>query len=242
MNRFQVLGVICPILLWEIVSLRSNSILVPSFKEIYLIMGTLQYYDAWHNLSTTIIKTLSAFLVANVLGIGCGYIVSLRKYLIDSVGFSVDFLRSLPTTSLFPLFMLGFGFNDVSKTILNSFGLFWIVFFNTIRSMQTLSKVKLSIFRSLGANTWDIFRHYTIFILLNNFTSIAKITLSMSLFITITFEMFIGSEYGIGKAIIDAKNYYEMPKMYFWILVAGMIGYVINMLVEILDRFFQYTK
>jgi ABC-type nitrate/sulfonate/bicarbonate transport system permease component len=237
MNRYQILGLIFPILVWEGLARLTGSVFVPSFM---LIIGdswnSIGLEHFWNNTSVTIFKTLIAFVVSNLGGLFCGYIFSLRKSLVYSTDFWVDFLRSLPTTALFPLFMIAFGFNEFSKVALNAFGLFWIVLFGTIKAMQTLSTVKVNVFLSLGADHWEIFRHYVLYILFNNFVSAAKITLSMSLYITITFEMFIGSEFGIGKAIVDAKNYYEIPVMYFWIIMAGLVGYGLNKAVSIVEN------
>jgi ABC-type nitrate/sulfonate/bicarbonate transport system permease component len=237
MNRYQLLGLIFPILLWESLARLTGNIFVPSFE---LILGdswnNIGWENFWNNASITIFKTMIAFAISNLGGLFCGYIFSLRKGLMDSLDFTTDFLRSLPVTALFPLAMVMFGFNEFSKTTLVAFGLFWIVLFSTIKAMQTLSTVKVNVFRSLGADQWEIFRHYVLYILFNNFVSAAKITLSMSLYITITFEMFIGSEYGIGKSIVDAKNYYEIPVMYFWIIMAGLVGYGLNKIVSILEN------
>jgi ABC-type nitrate/sulfonate/bicarbonate transport system permease component len=239
MNRYQLLGLIFPILLWESLARLTGNIFVPSFG---LILGdswnNIGWENFWNNASITIIKTMIAFIVSNLGGLFCGYIFSSRRGLVDSTDFSIDFLRSLPTTTLFPLFMIAFGFNEFTKVALNTFGLFWIVLFSTIKAMQTLSAVKVNVFRSLGADQREIFRHYVLYILFNNFVSAAKITLSMSLYITITFEMFIGSQFGIGKSIVDAKNYYEIPVMYFWIVIAGLVGYGLNKVVSVVEKNF----
>jgi ABC-type nitrate/sulfonate/bicarbonate transport system permease component len=237
MTLYKIFGLIFPFILWEFLARFSGSIFVPEFE---LIIGeswnSIGFINFWNNTSITIFKTLIAFAISNLGGLFCGYIFSLRKGVIDSTDFITDFLRSLPTTALFPLFMIAFGFNEFSKVILNSFGLSWIILFSTVKAMGTLSTVKVNVFRSLGADQWEIFRHYVVYILFNNFVSAAKITLSMSLYITITFEMFIGSEYGIGKAIVDAKNYYEIPVMYFWIIIAGLVGYGLNKFVSVVEK------
>jgi ABC-type nitrate/sulfonate/bicarbonate transport system permease component len=240
MTRYKIFGLIFPFVLWEFLARFSGSIFVPGFGIVLSdSWKSIDLNSLWNNLSITVFKTLIAFVVANVGGLGLGYIFSLRKGLVDSLDFTTDFLRSLPVTALFPLAMIMFGLNEFSKTSLVAFGLFWIVLFSTIKAMQTLSTVKVNVFLSLGADQWEIFRHYVLYILLNNFVSAAKITLSMSLYITITFEMFIGSEYGIGKSIVDAKNYYEIPVMYFWIIMAGLIGYGLNKAVTAVENRLQ---
>jgi ABC-type nitrate/sulfonate/bicarbonate transport system permease component len=153
-----------------------------------------------------------------------------------------DFFSSLPTIVLFPLFMVIFGINDFSKVLVTIFGLFWIVLFNTTNSLQTVSQARIKYMQSLRADSLHIFQHYILFVLTKNWISNARICLNLALLITITLEMVIGSESGIGKQIIDAKNYYEINLMYFWIIVAGMLGYGLNLLVKIIETNFQINN
>lgn len=59
---------------------------------------------------------------------------------------------------------------------------------------------------------------------------------SWILVIIIVTEMFIGTSAGIGRRIVDFQYTYNIPEMYAMIIVAGTIGYLINLLFAIFER------
>jgi ABC-type nitrate/sulfonate/bicarbonate transport system permease component len=240
MKRSELFGIIFFVLVWEVFAQVFRNYFFPSlsfiFSDVVLkVSGDLIY----QNIFSTVIKTIVGFLIGGILGTLVGSIIATRAELVRFSAFVIDFMRSLPSISVFPLFMIVFGVNDFTKIMVVAFGIFWIIFFSTIQSIQTISATKVRYLKIHGASSWEIFRHYIVFVLIRNWLSMVKITLNLSLFTTIVLEMFIGSEYGIGKALIDAKNYYEIPVMYFWIIVAGLVGYGLNKIVSLVEGQFQ---
>jgi ABC-type nitrate/sulfonate/bicarbonate transport system permease component len=237
MKRYELLGCILLIAVWEVFSRLSQNFFFPSVELIYNEAVTnIRYDEVWRNLSTTIIKTLICFFTGNICGVLVGILISFSKKMVSISTFTIDFMRSLPPIVIFPLFMIVFGINDLTQILVTSFGIFWIVLFNTIQSIDSISKVKIKYLKIHGSSSWDIIRHYIIFVLFKNWLTIFKVNLNLSLFITIVLEMFIGSENGIGKAIIHTKNYYEINQMYFWIIVAGTIGYILNKIMVFIEK------
>jgi ABC-type nitrate/sulfonate/bicarbonate transport system permease component len=236
MKWLEFFGIIFFLLVWELFAQSFRDYFFPSlwliFGDVILkVSGELIY----QNIFSTVFKTILGFLVGGLLGTGVGAIIATRIEFVRFSAFIIDFMRSLPSISVFPLFMIVFGVNDFTKIMVVAFGIFWIMFFSTIQSIQTVSKTKVRYLKIHGATSWEIFRHYIVFVLVRNWLSMIKITLNLSLFTTIVLEMFIGSEYGIGKALTDAKNYYEIPVMYFWIIMAGLVGYGLNKAVNLLE-------
>jgi len=55
-----------------------------------------------------------------------------------------------------------------------------------------------------------------------------RIAISLSLIIVVVTEMFIGTNFGLGRRIIDAQLVYRISEMYAVIIIAGILGYLIN--------------
>jgi ABC-type nitrate/sulfonate/bicarbonate transport system permease component len=55
-----------------------------------------------------------------------------------------------------------------------------------------------------------------------------RLALSLSLIIVVVLEMFIGTTRGLGFAIYNAHMTYQIPDMYAFLVLAGLIGYFIN--------------
>jgi ABC-type nitrate/sulfonate/bicarbonate transport system permease component len=236
MKKQELIGFILILLFWEVFTKLTDNYFFPSLELVWMeAVSKVGLVSLFQNLGATISKTLISFLIASIFGLGLGVIISSSVSFVKYSLFGIDFMRSLPITVLFPIFMIILGVNDTSKILVTAFGIFWIVLFSTIQSITTIDKAKIKYLKIHGANDWQLFRHYIIFILFHNWLTNLKIVLNLTLFITITLEMFIGSEYGIGKAIVDTKNYYEIPVMYFWIIVAGLVGYGLNKIVVLVS-------
>ena len=62
--------------------------------------------------------------------------------------------------------------------------------------------------------------------------------ISIALVIVIVAEMFIGTEQGLGKRIIDAQQVLNVKDMYASILITGILGYALNALLLLIEKRF----
>ena len=65
---------------------------------------------------------------------------------------------------------------------------------------------------------------------------------SLSLIVIIVTEMFIGADNGLGHAIIDAQQKFDYPDMYAAILCTSFSGYILNLLVRLLEKKIVHWK
>jgi NitT/TauT family transport system permease protein len=63
---------------------------------------------------------------------------------------------------------------------------------------------------------------------------------SLSLVIIVVTEMFIGTTSGLGRKIIDSQITYEIPTMYATILLAGIVGYLLNLFFLTIEKRFLH--
>jgi taurine transport system permease protein len=221
------------IYLWHLVSIFANSDFLPSpFKIIVKVYTSLEFGAVAVNTLATFGTCILSMVLAMILAIIVGLVVYQVKVIRDNIRIIIDFFRGLPQLSYYPLFALLFGINTTSRIITVTFGIFWILLFGFINSLGQLSQVKIKYLRSIGGTSLGILRHYIIYDLYVNWRGIIKICLSISLFVTVALEMYGGSEYGLGKAIVESKNYYEIELMYFWIVVTGTVGAIFNKIVD----------
>ena len=82
----------------------------------------------------------------------------------------------------------------------------------------------------MGANRWQIFKDVLVFESLPQTFIGLRSGISIALVIVIVAEMFIGTEQGLGKRIIDAQQILNVQDMYASILLTGLLGYSLNML------------
>jgi NitT/TauT family transport system permease protein len=87
----------------------------------------------------------------------------------------------------------------------------------------------------MGASSLRIFGDVIFFETLPQTFVGLRNAVSIALVVIIVAEMFIGATDGLGHRIIDAQISYELPDMYGSILVAGALGYGLNLILLIME-------
>ena len=146
-----------------------------------------------------------------------------------SIEFLIDFFRSTPATALFPLFMIIFGLGELSKIAVAAFSAFLIVLFNVAYGVMNASPTRMLAAQVMGASRLRIFRDVTIYESLPQTFIGVRTAVSLALVVIIVAEMFIGSDNGLGKRIIDSQITFDMPGLYGTILLTGALGYAFNL-------------
>lgn len=184
----------------------------------------------------TVLRTLEAFLMAAAVGIPLGVALGSSEKVYRSVEFLIDFFRSTPASALIPMFILFFGVSDFSKVIIAAFSAFLLIVFNSAYGVIHAKQSRILAAKVMGANPWQIFKDVLLLESLPQTFIGLRSGISIALVIVIVAEMFIGTEQGLGKRIIDAQQILNVQDMYASILVTGILGYLLNMLFLLIDK------
>lgn len=183
----------------------------------------------------TLLRTLRAFVMATVFGVPLGIVIGASERIYRSVEFLVDFFRSTPATAMFPLFMIIFGLGDFSKIAVAAFSAWLIVLFNVAYGVMNSRPTRMLAARVMGASRLRTFRDVTFYESLPQTFVGLRTAVSLALVVIVVAEMFIGSDSGLGKRIIDSQITFDMPQLYGTILVSGALGYGLNVLFLVLE-------
>ncbi len=167
-----------------------------------------------------------------LLGLAFGVLPRLKKFLWPWV----DFARSIPPPALIPLALLFWGVDNTSRIILIAFVTSLIMVVCTLAGIEALSPVRRAVALNFGYTKYELVYRVLVPELLPQLSAGVRISISYALIVTIVGEMFIGTEYGIGHAILSAQLTYETASMYAYIVVIGLIGYFLNTLYVALER------
>lgn len=184
----------------------------------------------------TLGRTLEAFAIGSIAGVPIGIAFGSSVRLYRSVEFVVDFFRSTPASALIPLFILFFGIDDFNKVAIASFAVFLIVMFNSAYGVMNARRARVLAARVMGASAFAIFRDVLVFESLPQTCIGLRNGISTALVIVVVAEMFIGSDRGLGHRIIEGEQILHVTDMYASILIAGLLGYLLNVLFVIADR------
>jgi NitT/TauT family transport system permease protein len=188
----------------------------------------------------TVYRTAFATIIAAVIAIPLGIVLGSSERVYRSLEFVIDFFRSTPASAMFPLFLVLFGVGDKTKISVAAFGAVLVILFNVAYGVMNARKTRLLAAKVMGASRlrvlFDVMLRESLpqtFVGLRNGVSLALV-------IIVVAEMFIGSQDGLGHAVFEAQQLFEMPRMYAAIFAAGALGYGLNLMFLIIERRFVH--
>lgn len=184
----------------------------------------------------TLVRVAYSVVMAVIAGVPIGIVLGANAAIYRSVEFLIDFFRSTPATALFPLFLLLFGLGDFAKIAVASFAAWLVIVFNVAYGVMNARQTRILAAHSMGASTLRIFKDVIFYETLPQIFIGLRTAVSLALVVIIVAEMFIGATDGIGHRIIDAQISYSLTEMYGAILIAGAMGYGLNLALLIIER------
>ncbi len=238
-----LIGVIALLLIWEVISFFGliKPIFLPSPIDIVnslarLIVSYDFYKHIIYSLGRTFISFSLAAFVGIPVGLAIGYFVKIKGYL----EFAIDFFRTMPSPVLIPLALVILGIGDISKIAVASFSVSLIIIINTIYGVQSVKKTRKNVFAILNATKYQEFKKLILPESMPFIFSGLRTALSINLIIIIVTEMLIGTHFGLGYIIQTEQLMYNIPEMYSYIIVAGVIGFLLNKFILVIERRFLF--
>lgn len=175
--------------------------------------------------------------IALVLGLWMGYNKRANKLLAPMIYFSYP----IPKLALLPIIMTLFDLGETSKIII----VVLIVVFQliiTIRdAVKNIPKESYYVLISFGANSLQKMRHITLPAILPEMYSSLRVALGIATSALFFIETF-GTDKGLGFYITDSQMRVDYVQMYFGIIVLSLIGFILFLIVDLLDNIFCKWK
>jgi ABC-type nitrate/sulfonate/bicarbonate transport system permease component len=167
-----------------------------------------------------------AVLIGVPVGVLIGYYITLYK----AFEIPLDFFRSLPVTTLYPLFVLVFGIGHNSKIAMVVAACIFVIMLNTAYGVMQRKLVRSQVALLFGAKKFQLLKEVLFWEALPQTLIGMRIAISYALIVEIVCEMFMGTQKGLGQRVFEAYNTYLIVELYAIILLVGLTGYLINKL------------
>ncbi len=248
---YAVAGPTAFVILWWVLSYWNNSAADPLVPKLFISTPDQVWNSFWEQVTTTdtgatsslfeaVVDTLrrlvAGFAIAAVIGVPIGLAMGYFTRVYYSLEFFVDFLRSIPAAAIFPLFILIFGIGDPSIISVVTYACVLIIVVNTIYGVRSVKELRLMSAKIMRLGRLDMFRKIILPESLPYIFAGLRIAISYGMVIVIFSEMFIGTDSGLGRRIIDAQTVYRISDMYVSIVLTGLIGYLLNKLALLAER------
>lgn len=211
-------------------SYAAPSEIARAVPSLFLEMGFLE------DLLATIWRTLIALALGFPLGVLTALVIYSLGRAQSSGEMLLDFVRSIPITTLIPLFIAIYGVGEKNKVVIGTFSALLVTAVTVwvgIKEERNKFGVLLHLYRpSYPKKMFLIVLPYV----LPTMIAALRLAASSTLVLVVVAEMFVGTRMGIGKVINDMTYGDNRAAQYAVIVCAGILGYALNHLLEWLRR------
>lgn len=191
--------------------------------------------ELYGHLQISVLRAVAGFLLGAGIGLGLGFFVGFSKRTESYVDPTMQMLRTIPSLAVTPLFILWFGFDELSKVLLIAFASFFPVYVNTYNGIRSVDSKLFEVAQVLQFSKW---KQLTKLILP---ASLSHILVGMRLsigtaWLSLVVAELMGSSAGVGYMIMDARQFSQTDKVFVGIIIFGVVGKVTDSLVRLLER------
>ena len=224
----RVIGFLAIAGLWEVAARVSSSpLMIPVSGVVTAFWRLMLSGELPANAMTSLGRVSLGFLLASVSGILLGVLIYLYKPIEDMVMPVVDAIRPVAALTIFPLIILALGLGLASKV----FVIFWTAWpaclLNTVQGLRDVDKQVIEAARLDGAGTFTLLVSMYLPLSFPTLLTGLRIGLSGGWISLVAAEM-LGSQSGLGWAILSYSNTFRFPDMYATIVAIAIIGLLMN--------------
>lgn len=180
-------------------------------------------------------RLLGGWSTAVVLGVVVGTALGRSRTGMQYVGPLFAFFRALPSPALLPVFITLMGLDDDMKVALIVFSCVWPVLLNTVDGVRSVDAVKTDTARSFRTPRTQWVTMVVLPAALPKIFAGLRLSLAIAVILMVVSEM-VGDTDGIGYQLIFAKSQFDVLTMWAWIVLLGIIGYVLNLALLAVER------
>ncbi|MNC25025.1 putative aliphatic sulfonates transport permease protein SsuC [compost metagenome] len=225
------------LVLWQAVSMLgwTDPALFPApvsiAKEFYqlLLSGEL-----WNNLEISLARALGGFFLGGTAGLALGLYVGMHQRAEEYIDPTVQMLRTIPLLAITPLFILWFGFGELSKVLLIALGSFFPMYVNSFLGVRNVDAKLFDVAKVLEFSKSKQIRKLLLPAAMPNILLGLRLSLSISWMVLVVAEL-MGADRGVGYLIQDARSFMWTEVVFIGILLFAAVGKISDSLVRGLE-------
>jgi NitT/TauT family transport system permease protein len=233
-----ILAFVVVIAIWSAVTglgLVHPQFLPSPLAVVTALAGLFQTAGYAGDIAISVGRVWSAFLLAAVIAIPLGILMSSYRAIGAFSEPLIDFIRYLPVPALVPLTLIWLGIGEGSKIALLWIGTFFQLVLLVADDARRVPREFIETGRTLGAGDFALMRDVLVRAMLPNMVDSLRITLGWCWTYLIIAEI-VASNSGIGYELWTARRYGKTPEVFAGILTIGVIGLVSDQIIRALHR------
>jgi NitT/TauT family transport system permease protein len=221
---------------WWLITLTKlvQPYLVPSPGTTLRVMADKWGY-IWHNGWVTTYETLLGFLIAVAVGVLAAVVMVYSRSVERTLYPLLLFAQVIPKIAIAPLFIVWLGFGIAPKIVIAVLIAFFPVVISMVAGLKAVDPEMIELSATMGAGPLQTFAKIRLPASLPHLFSGLKVAVTLAVTGAVVGE-FVGANEGLGYVILQANGNLDTPMLFAGLLVMSLIGVVLFVLVEILER------
>jgi len=223
--------------LWQLVATWvGNRVLLPSPVQVAIALYTLGVEgEIFEHALVSTTRLAISLAVSVVLAIPLGFAMGLSDRLNAYLDPFIELLRPISGIAWIPLALFIFGVGDVLPVFIMVYVAFFPLLLNTIAGVRGVDPKLLNAARTMGVRPAPMLMHVLVPAALPMVMVGFRLAFAGAWSAIIAAEL-IGSPNGLGFAIEWYRELLMSPKVFAFILVIGLVGYLCDLLLRALQR------
>jgi sulfonate transport system permease protein len=233
------LGFLIPVAVIALWALKGRAGgLISSPLEVYsTIRESLSSGFLLSNLWISFNRVMQGFFFGAAVGLLIGILTGLSPLADRVISPFFHGLRNVPIVGWVPLFIIWFGFGELSEIMLIAVGAFYPMILNTYQGIRGVSMQMIEVGRIFHYSRLRLFTHIVLPSALPSIATGVRISLANAWMFVVVAEIFGITAGGVGNMMNDAREAFKMHIVIMGIVVIGIMGFLLN---TVLSRFEKY--
>ena len=226
------------VIAWEVLA-RNGVLAINLFSSPVLIVEKafelIQTGELQKHLGISLQRAAIGFGLGGLLGLAFGVWVGMKKKTEEYLNPTLQMIRTVPLLAITPLFILWFGFGELSKVLLIALGAFFPLYLQSFLGVRNVDNKLFEVAKVLEFTTVEKITKVLFPASLPNILLGLRLSISTAWMCLVAAEL-LGADKGVGFMIQDARAFMATDKVFVGIIIFALVGKLSDSFVRILEE------
>jgi NitT/TauT family transport system permease protein len=237
----RLASVVAAIGLWQLLTAGKVRLLLrfdtlPTVTEIVnALHRRLGAYEYWLDLAQSLLRILTGFGLAAVVGVATGVLLGRSRLFADVFGPLAELARPIPAIAMVPVAILLFPTDEAGIVFITFLAAYFPIMVSTRHAVRALPTLWEDSVRTLGGGRWEVLGQVVLPGILPGVFGGLSVGMGVAWICVISAEM-ISGRLGVGYRTWQDYTMLAYPQVFVGIITIGVLGFATAAGVELVGR------